>query len=414
MNRSNIRGRTFPRIRSSIATSIALGLVSFASISFGVEADDEQRVNVPRRLTPKSGNVILELRGDTWGFPTSAWLVSPSTGKETFLARPETYIYSGAISDDGRCIALHYHVSSGGYAEAFVRWKGGAFKRLFESHYADKLIASGKVDGLSGKDIPRLSHRNTNHGISLASSPNRFVFDIGNGELLLTYSVDKHRVTGWDRVFFSGRYPAGIGLRELSGRRGFALVAQGNDDEAIPATTLCTFPNVSIDRRASKIHLRRATGDGERVELTAKVDELGTAREDEIGKAEAVWNVELSGKGKEFDALTARLSRMKEEKTNTTKADWPDVTKFSVIGKAPVGFSVARNPEEITRTLPGKESGDPATIGGKPSIQQDAGLSTERTLLLGKAKEAIEKGDYREAEKIYQQLLTKDPTNTPP
>jgi hypothetical protein len=378
---------------------IALSLVNLTSISCGTEAG-----KVPRRLVSKGGKGVLELRGDVWGYPSSAWFVSPSTGKETQLQTGcETYIVGAAISDDGTCITLEYHVSSGGHAEAFVREKGGVFKRLFESYDVDEWITSGKVAGLTRSYFPHYPHRSIHHSISLASSPNRFIFELGFGALRVSYSLDQQRITGWDRIVFAERSPARLALRELSGERGFTLVASGGDDRQAKSTTLVSFPSVPIDRSASEIRLRKVTSGGAAVELMAKVDEAQTAREDGIGEEEAVWKVELSGKGREFKALAARLSRMREEMASpTAKAAWPEVTTFSVIGEAPVGLSVARHPEKILETPPSEESNEPAKTAGELS-----GESAARALLLSKAKEAIEKGEYREAEKIFKEVLSK-------
>ena len=53
-----------------------------------------------------------------------------------------------------------------------------------------------------------------------------------------------------------------------------------------------------------------------------------------------------------------------------------------------------------------------ATPEAKP-VESGRDLPTDPALLLIKGKEAFEKGDYREAEKIYELLLAKDPKSAP-
>jgi hypothetical protein len=98
------------------------------------------------KAVAKRGDVVVEIRGSVQqNFPTEAWTVSRSTGEETFLAMPETYIESAAISDDAKYIVLSYHISSGGYGEAFARTRNGRYRKMCENGYAYQQIMAGKV-----------------------------------------------------------------------------------------------------------------------------------------------------------------------------------------------------------------------------------------------------------------------------
>jgi len=392
-------------IRSFIAIATALAFPAFVSASFAGEVLSPQP-KIIRAFGSKKGDVILELRGKE-NTAREAWAFFPRSGKRRCLAVPETYIEGGAISEDGRCIALRYHVSSGGWTEAFVRaGKGEAFSRLFGSAYADRLISAGRVRGLSKKDIPSFEYRNTFHELHLRSSPNCFISDIGQGKIHVTYSVEKRRIVEWDRRVFAGRSFKRISLRELSGHRGFALVRGGAYSEPVlemtfADETLVKFPSTASGAGTRKWSLRKTSEAGGTVEMNLEVDEAETSADEEIDRDEAIWRVELSGQGRDFAALAASLTKIREELTaDAEKANWPEVTKFSVIGKAPANLVQARLFESIDRTLshemPLRLSNDQ-----EHSDEHQAGLSSEAKLLSGRAKEAIEQGNYSEAARIH-------------
>jgi hypothetical protein len=151
------------------------------------------------RVVSKNGDVIVELRGQSEDrLPSQAWVVFPDTKERIFLAKVETYIMDPEISDDGRYIVLPYHVSSGGWFEAFERSEDG-YRKLLNNQYAYEQVKNGRVPGFAPEEIPELSGKNMFCGLYLAQSPDRLIFTFWD-TVHLTYSLQKKRITEWQRT----------------------------------------------------------------------------------------------------------------------------------------------------------------------------------------------------------------------
>lgn len=196
----------------TIAFLMLAGLV-YAGIAYGEEGEEAPvpGPKVFKKIVPKHGNVIVELRGreDGLGFPTDAWTVELSSGTRTFLgASWDTYIIGASVSDDGKYIVLRYHISSGGFAEAFAQVKAGQYRKLFDNSYAAEQIEAGSVPGLEAVDVPWIRRsRNVFYGLRLANSPDRLIFDMG--ALAVTYSLEQGRITEWQRSILGSSFSRG-------------------------------------------------------------------------------------------------------------------------------------------------------------------------------------------------------------
>ncbi len=159
-------------------------------------------------LHSANGEAALELRGNEGIVPTEAWVVSVKHGR-SFLASPETYIEGGGISQNGRYIALSYHVSSGGYGAAFVRQPDGGYRQFVNNGFALEQVKAGHVPGMSFSDLPQDHLRNIYCGIYLVHHPDRLLFPVSR-ELEFTYSLEQRRIRdGIVRCSHSRRWPWG-------------------------------------------------------------------------------------------------------------------------------------------------------------------------------------------------------------
>ena len=311
--------------------SILFG-IAFATTALSAAEEREVDSKVIKRIHSQDGKVILELRGsrlkDSTPLATQAWVVSG--GRQTFVSQPETYIRGADISADGQYIALDYHVSSGGYGAAFVRLANGTYRQFVDNGYAAGEIAHGRVAGLRKADIPETPGRNTYLGIYMGHAPDRLVFSIGN-QLKLTYSFEARRITGWERSLLEYSQTSGDGefqmdLRELSGKRGIALVAYSSQKTTEREQTLIVFPAQKIDLHDDGFKMRTEVGSEGVVAFTAKRVTQGSKDEP------ASWRAEITGTGMPYKSLLAKLASYRKSLSLSADAtpDWPAAGKFSL------------------------------------------------------------------------------------
>ena len=307
-------------------------IVAFATSALFGDEVPTLGPEVYQTIRSKDGKVMLELRGRV--LPTQAWVIS-AAGKRRFVALSETSIIGAEVSEDGRYIALSYHISSGGYGATFVRLPDGGYRELVDNLYAFEQIKKGHVPGLRLRDIPELPRRSIHCGIFLAHSPDRLIFPISGvsigHEVELTYSLEQRRIIGWERLLlecslFDEAWSFSLSLRELSAKRGMALVAHvtqksGEEDE----TLIVTFPTQKFNPQQDKeLHLKRVFGKDEFVALNARRLPKGSNNES------ARWQAEITGSGEQYRSLLAKLSSYRKSRSPgaDVATDWPAPEKF--------------------------------------------------------------------------------------
>lgn len=311
---STLTGGKLTALLHRVARGVFLwsALVCWASIATAAEEETRGFASyVLRSIPSKSGKVVVELHGPKDGSPNSASAVFASTGKEIFLAMPQgSDVENAAVSDDGRYIVLTYHISSGGWAEAFVRTKNARYRKFLDNDYALNQLRAGLIPGLQARDLPKEPGINMHCGLALCHSPDRLIFNFGQ-RFALTYSLEQRRITTWQRSLLKLwlRKSAGhlfcLSVDEFSGKRGMTLVAseilkEGGDDYE----TLVTFPmpkEISFLGESSP-GLRRTFGKDESISLTTK--KVTEAERDE----KPFWEVEISGVGTRFELLREKLT----------------------------------------------------------------------------------------------------------
>ena len=323
-----------------VAITVVVLVCLTCSLAFAAAAKPETPDAAPtcapklfRKVASKDGQVIVELRGhdDDLGYPTQAWTANRSGGIKTFLAAPETYIVGAAITADAKYILLVYHISSGGYAEAFERTAKAEYRKFADNNYAANEIKGGHIAGLTDRDVPDIRRgQGVFHGISLARSPDRLIFEMAN--VTVTYSLDERRFTGWERSLLSSWFTKkdrtfALDLAERSGTSDLALLARDSrtDELETREDTLVQFANskttAEMSGATTEFHLQSTKAKG--IELRAR-----KSKQDETD-GETTWNVEISGTGRDFQSLLDKLSAERQifhGKRN--KAKWLNPTKF--------------------------------------------------------------------------------------
>ncbi len=322
------------------AGTVVLFVVAFlvAAMPAGAgqsEPDPTLTLKLFSKVASKNGDIIVELRGDTDVVhePAEAWILNRKTGKRTFLAMPATYITNAAISDDARYIVLEYHISSGGYGEAFERGKNGNYRNLADNEFAANEIKAGHVAGLQSNDLIRIHEGHcVDFDLSLAGSPARLIFDMGN--LRVTYSLQQRRFTSWERslltsTFYEGDRNLSFDIVEMSGRRGMALLSKEwrtQTYEDVLRHTLVSFamPKKLPDVEGATTEFQLISTESGAVKLHArKMPAAPDEKDDE-------WKVEMSGSGAEFEALVKALTAKQAifAASEENKARWPAPATF--------------------------------------------------------------------------------------
>lgn len=315
--------------------TIILSLIAATAVSAAVGADElpEHLQKVFKKFPSKNGNVIVELRSHPKaGSPNTAMVYFPSTGTRQFLADTETYVMHAQVSDDGRYIVLQYHVSSGGWFEAFERENHG-YRKLFDNGYALDEVRAGHVAGFSENDIRETPYRNTFCGLYLGQSPTRLIFTFWH-DVELTYSLEQRRITEWQRTLLrfgmtklAEDHPfVHLKVDELSGERGIALEAFSGVEGDTKHERLVVFPRPQevpkTDEAATEFWLR--SGKKPFIELAAKKVSDDTEYES------AKWAVEISGSGQEFEAVRRKLAELWKSVVvvGENDSEWPTPTRF--------------------------------------------------------------------------------------